>query len=284
MAPLVALALLAACASPGTAPVAAPTTPVPVPSPSPGLTVAATPTATPYLPAVGWKLGASPLPLAANGFGKVLPTPKVLRNRRLPTLDVLPPPSDGRFHSSTGPITPALRQRMGRTYQPNCPVGLDQLRYLRLTFRGFDGKAHTGELVVAAKVSGQVVAIFRDLFALGFPIEQMTLPTTGDVDARPTGDGNTTAGFVCRAARGQTRFSAHAYGLAIDVNSFTNPYRKGALVLPELASAYTDRTWVRPGMFVRGSAEVRAFTSRGWTWGGTYTSLKDWMHFSVTGG
>ena len=35
--------------------------------------------------------------------------------------------------------------------------------------------------------------------------------------------------------------SQHAYGLAIDVNSFQNPYVKGDLVLPELASAYLDR-------------------------------------------
>jgi len=55
-------------------------------------------------------------------------------------------------------------------------------------------------------------------------------------------------------------------------------------VLPELASAYTDRSWVRPGMFLRGSSAVRAFTSAGWTWGGTFRSLKDYMHFSQTGG
>ena len=84
--------------------------------------------------------------------------------------------------------------------------------------------------------------------------------------------------------RASTKLSAHAYGLAIDVNPFQNPYHRGDLVLPELASAYLDRGWVRPGMFERGSAAVRAFTDEGWTWGGTFQSLKDFQHFSLTGG
>ena len=77
--------------------------------------------------------------------------------------------------------------------------------------------------------------------------KEMRLPTTADLLAKPTGDGNNTAAYVCRAARGQTRFSQHAYGLAIDVNPFQNPEVKRDLVLPELASAYKDRTWRRWG-------------------------------------
>ncbi|MCW2545126.1 MAG: hypothetical protein JWM40_2678 [Frankiales bacterium] len=262
-----------AAPSPVTTTTAAPTTPAPV------LTTA-TPSA---VPAPVWVVGASPLPIGPDGFGKVLPTPKVLRDRHLPTTDVLPPPADGRFHASSGPITPSLRTRMGDTYRAGCPVGLEDLSYLTLTFRGFDKKVHTGELVVATSVSAAVTRAFRRLFDLGFPLEEMRLPTTGDVTAKPTGDGNDTAGFVCRAARGQKRFSAHAYGLAIDVNPFQNPYVKGDLVLPELASAYRDRTWVRDGMFLLGSAAVKAFTREGWTWGGTFSRPKDYQHMSKTG-
>ena len=228
-------------------------------------------------------LGASPLPLRTDGLGQVLPTPKALRNRRLQAPDTLPMPADGHFHASIGPVTPALRTRMGDTYRAGCPVPLTALRYLRVTFRGFDSRAHTGELVVAARVAPAVVTIFRDLYAAGFPIEQMTLPGSAEVHARPTGDGNDTAGFVCRAARGQRRFSAHALGLAIDVNPFQNPEQRRDLVLPELASAYIDRGWVRPGMILRDSPAARAFTRQGWTWGGNFSSLKDYMHFSENG-
>ncbi|MGB8652777.1 MAG: M15 family metallopeptidase, partial [Mycobacteriales bacterium] len=259
-------------------------TPVPARATStPASTPATSPAATNTPSAPLWVVGAHPLPLRPDGFGQVLSTPRVLRDRRLPTRDLLPPPADGRFHTTTGPITAALRRRMGDTYRSGCPVPLSRLRYLTLTFRGFDGRAHTGELVVAATAAPSVVRAFRALFAQGFPIEEMRLPTTADVTARPTGDGNDTAGFVCRAARGQTRFSAHAYGLAVDVNPFHNPFVRDDLVLPELAGAYRDRGWVRPGMLEPGSAAVRAFTREGWTWGGTFRRPKDYQHFSLTG-
>lgn len=234
-----------------------------------------------------WELGAHPLPLRPDGFGAMRPTPTELRVRRFPTRDLLPPPVDGRFHSTVGPVTPDLRRRMGKTWSPACPVDLDGLRYLTVTFRGFDGGAHTGELVVAAAEAEDVVSVFRALFAADFPIEEMRLPTTADLEAHPTGDGNNTAALVCRAARGTTSWSAHAYGLAIDLNPFMNPYVKGEgddrIVLPELASAYADRSWRRPGMILPGSVAVREFARIGWSWGGAWTTLKDFQHFSATG-
>jgi hypothetical protein len=234
-------------------------------------------------PPVVWRVGARPLPLRPDGFGKVLPTPAVLRDRRLPTLDRLPPPPGGRFRSSVRPISAAVRARMGTTWKPGCPVGLADLRYVTVSFRGFDGRAHTGELVVHRRVAAGVVSVFARLWRARFPIEEMRLVTGADLEARPTGDGNNTAAFVCRAARRQTRWSAHAYGLAIDVDPFQNPYHRGDLVLPELASAYLDRGDRRQGMIHPGDVVTTAFAAIGWTWGGTWRSPKDLMHFSATG-
>jgi hypothetical protein len=231
-----------------------------------------------------WVVGASPLPLRPDGFGEVLPTPEVLRDRRLPTTDLLPPPADGRFAATVEPISPEVRARMGQSWSEACPVGLAELRYLTVSFVGFDDLPHTGEIVVAASVADAVVEVFRRLFEERFPIEEMRLVTTADLDAPPTGDGNNTAGYVCRAARGQTSWSQHAYGTAVDINPFHNPMSKRDLVLPELASAYVDRTTVRPGMHLPGGPAVRAFDDAGWTWGGTWRSSKDWMHFSLSGG
>jgi hypothetical protein len=234
-------------------------------------------------PAVAWRVGARPLPLRPDGFGKVLPTPAALRDRRLPTVDRLPPPPGGRFRSAIRPVGPAVRARMGATWKPGCPVGLDDLRYVTVSFRGFDGRAHSGELVVHRRVAAQVVEVFARLYRARFPIEEMRLVTGADLDAHPTGDGNNTAAFVCRPARQQARWSAHAYGLAVDVNPFQNPYRRGDLVLPELASAYEDRSRARPGMIRRGDVVTSAFADIGWTWGGDWRSQKDFMHFSATG-
>jgi hypothetical protein len=231
-----------------------------------------------------WHVGAEPLPLRPDGFGRVLPTPPELRVRRMPTVDVLSPPTTAAFHADVSPVSTEVRTRMGRSWTPRCPVQLDDLRYLTLTFWGFDRRPHTGELVVNERAARDVVSVFRRLFRARYPIEQMRLVSSADLDAPPAGDGNNTAALVCRPVRGQTEWSAHAYGLAVDVNPFLNPYRTDDLVLPELAGAYLDRGWRRPGMIRPGGVVVDAFTSVGWTWGGTFDSVTDYMHFSATGG
>jgi hypothetical protein len=255
----------------------------PTASPTTATTATATTPTTRAPQATTWRVGARPLPLRPDGFGKALPTPAALRDRRLPTTDRLPPPPGGRFRSTIAPIDPKVRARMGDAWRPGCPVGLGDLRHVTVSFRGFDGRAHTGELVVHERVAAGVVAVFARLYRARFPIEEMRLVTGADLAAHPTGDGNNTAAFVCRAARKQTRWSAHAYGLAVDVNPFQNPYRRGDLVLPELAGAYLDRDRRRPGMVRPGDAVTTAFAGLGWTWGGTWRSPRDLMHFSATG-
>ena len=230
-----------------------------------------------------WVVGAEPLPLRDDGFGQVLRTPDELRVRRLRTEDVLPPPDRGEFVSAQRPVTPAVVRRTQLAWFPDCPVGLAELRLLRLSFWGFDGRPHTGELVVNTAVADDVVSVFRDLYDARFPLEEVRLVTRADLDAPPTGDGNTTAAYACRPVRGSTEWSAHAYGLAVDVNPFMNPYRSGDLVLPELASAYLDRSWRRPGMIHADGPVVRAFDRVGWTWGGTFQSVLDLQHFSANG-
>jgi len=214
----------------------------------------------------------------------VRPTPSQLRDRLLPTKDVLPPPQDSRYHATIAPVTRRLVRETDLAWEPGCPVELDDLRYLELSYWGFDGKPHTGQMVVNQSVADDVVEVFGKLYAARFPLEQMALATLQDLDAPPTGDGNVTGAYACRPTRGATTWSAHAYGLAIDVNPFDNPYSKGDLVLPELASSYLDRGWRRPGMIYRGDVVTKAFADIGWTWGGDFQSLKDYQHFSATGG
>jgi hypothetical protein len=244
--------------------------PVSPPRPSPSTSAAAP-----------WTVGATPLPLRPDGFGKVLPTPPVLANRNLPTADLLPPPADGNYAATVNPVPADVLARS--TWDPKCPVTVAELRYLTMSFWGFDGRAHTGEMLVNETGAAGITKVFGQLFAARFPLEEMRVTSPAELTAPPTGDGNSTSAFVCRPARGQTSWSAHAYGLAVDVNPFCNPYTQGDLVLPELASAYVDRSRVRPGMVLAGDATVRAFAAIGWSWGGAWTSPKDRMHFTATG-
>jgi D-alanyl-D-alanine carboxypeptidase len=144
--------------------------------------------------------------------------------------------------------------------------------------------AHTGELLVNARVAADLVTVFRRLFAADFPIERMRISSVAELNSPPTGDTNTTEAFACRPVRGSTAWSQQAYGLAVDVNPFQNPYHKGLVVLPELATAYLDRGESRPGMVQSRGPALQAFAAIGWHWNGHYRSLKDYMHFSATGG
>jgi hypothetical protein len=226
-------------------------------------------------------MGSRPLPLRADGHGEVQPTPPEFDPRALATPDVFLPPSDEHFRSSVGPIPTEVLARS--SWVPECPVTVDELSYLTVSHYGFDGRVHTGEIIVNSGFAEEVGEVFRLMHEARFPIEQMRVITKEEIDAAPTGDWNDTTSFVCRPAVGSSSWSQHAYGLAIDVNPFHNPYLKGDLVLPELASVYTDREDVRPGMVFEGDVVTEAFADMGWGWGGNWSTLKDWMHFSFTG-
>ncbi len=226
-------------------------------------------------------LGTRVLVEREDGFGEVVPTPPELVDRRFLTLDLLPAPDGEEFVATIGPIPDDVLARS--TWKEDCPVTPEDLSYLTMTHYGFDGEFHTGEMIVNAAVDDDVVAVFRRLHEARFPIEQMRVIDEFELDLPPTGDWNDTTSFVCRPTVNSERWSQHAYGLAIDVNPFHNPYLKDGLVIPELASAYLDRDDTRPGMVFRDDLVVEAFSDIGWTWGGDWSTLKDWMHFSQTG-
>lgn len=226
-------------------------------------------------------LGTHLLPLRPDGHGEVQPTPAELVDRQLETVDLLDPPSSSQFESTIEAIPPAVLARS--SWQEGCPVVSEDLRYLTMSHYGFDGELHTGEMIVNAAVAEDVAEVFARLHEARYPIEQMRVIRADEVDDQPTGDWNETTSFVCRPAVGSENWSQHAFGLAIDVNPFHNPYQRGDLVIPELASAYTDRDQMRPGMIFGGDVVVEAFADIGWTWGGDWSTLKDWMHFSLTG-
>jgi len=187
------------------------------------------------------------------------------------------------FHASVAPVTAA---QLGASWRPGCPVGPEQLRVVRVSYVGFDGRAHTGALVVNRSVSNDVQVAFRRLYAARFPIRRMEpVARFGGSDDRSMAADNTSA-FNCRyaVAPGPKRWSVHAYGEAIDVNTVENPYLEGGRVLPPAGRAFTNRARRRRGMAVAGGVLVRVFASVGWLWGGRWTASPDWQHFSKTGG
>ncbi|MCH5184952.1 MAG: M15 family metallopeptidase [Oscillospiraceae bacterium] len=74
--------------------------------------------------------------------------------------------------------------------------------------------------------------------------------------------------------------SQHSYGTAIDINANENYciYNSGR----KIGSFW--KPGENPYSIPKDGDVVRAFKSRGWTWGAEWNSLKDYMHFSYLGG
>jgi D-alanyl-D-alanine carboxypeptidase len=190
------------------------------------------------------------------------------------------------FEGDSERITGKVRERIvGSSWHRGCPVGIRDLRLLRVTYWGFDGRPHNGRLVVNARFDDEIVAVMKRLYNLRYPIRRMQLIDQYNAsDDRSMAADNTSA-FNCRFVAGTTRWSMHAYGLAIDVNPIENPYVSGSHVSPPEGRRYADRSRDAPGMIHDGDKVERAFAKRaGWEWlGDGPQSIRDYQHFSSTG-
>jgi hypothetical protein len=191
---------------------------------------------------------------------------------------------DEPFVASISRLDRETRELMtGSSWREGCPVGLNDLRLVRLTYLGFDGEAHRGRLVVHRRWADEMVEVFRRLYAREFPIRRMRLVDHYGADDLESMRHDNTSAFNCRYVAGTTVWSQHAFGTAVDVNPVENPYVDGTYVSPPNGEPYVDRSDVRPGMIVKRDVVWRAFRSIGWEWGGAWRSVKDYQHFSANG-
>jgi hypothetical protein len=196
------------------------------------------------------------------------------------------------FHSSIEPLPRPVQAQLkaAGAWQKGCPVALSDLRLLTVSHRGWRGKTRTGQLIVNERAARPLARVFRQLYALHFPIHHMRLADAyGPRRDRPR-DGDVSGSFECRQAvpspctggRGTGSWSMHAYGLAVDLNPVENPYVGCGQSRDPKARRYRDRSKHRRGMVTR--RVVGAFRSIGWGWGGSWTgNTKDYMHFSSSG-
>jgi len=185
-----------------------------------------------------------------------------------------------------GEVSAVTAADVAQSWRPGCPVGPDQLTRLRLGYWGFDGQPHIGTMVVHRSVASDVITVFGTLYRERFPIRRLQpVDSYAGSDDRSM-DADNTSGFNCRRAvsSGPAKWSAHAYGQAIDVNPVENPYLIDGMVLPPAGATYADRSRYRPGMAVPDGTLVDAFAAVGWRWGGAWRSSPDYQHFSKTGG
>jgi D-alanyl-D-alanine carboxypeptidase len=189
------------------------------------------------------------------------------------------------FRAHAQPLDRALRQRMtGVSWHRGCPVGLDDLRLLAVSYWGFDGEPHVGRLVVNRDAVRAMTGAVRSLYRQRFEIRRMRLVDAYGADDHRSMEADNTSAFNCRFVAGTSHWSQHAYGRAIDLNPVENPYADGeGYVSPPQGRPFADRSQHHKGLVHAHGAVVAAFARVGWGWGGNWPWPKDFQHFSATG-
>jgi hypothetical protein len=167
-----------------------------------------------------------------------------------------------------------------------CPVKLNQLVSVHISHFDFDGGEKTGELIVLERISKNVLAIFKELFELRFPLHSVTPSDEFGGDDILTMNANNSSAFNCRRVMNTDRWSSHAYGMAIDINPIQNPYvlindeENTARIYPIGGSKYLNRHLQEAGMV---ESIVPIFKKHGFEdWGGAWRSPLDYHHFQVS--
>jgi len=205
----------------------------------------------------------------------------------LAVLAVLAMPLMGDYRATVSAMTPQLQKRLiqGDSWREGCPVAIENLRYLQVSYRDFDGKEREGELVVHHEVAEDVTKIFEALYKRGYPIRQMRLVSDFKSSDFASIEADNTSAFNCRNATGSNRWSRHSYGKAIDINPIENPYIFNSGRISHKASL-PYRARIKEGdlavgqkaMILDNDAVVQLFRSYGWRWGGDFAE-KDYQHF-----
>ena len=192
------------------------------------------------------------------------------------------------YSASISSISTEIKQRMvkGNSWREGCPVALKDLRYLRVKHIGFNGEEKMGEIIVHKEVSNEVAEIFKALYDVGYPIKKMRLVSDYKGSDWQSIESDNTSAFNCRLATGSKKWSKHSYGKAIDINPIENPYisRKGYIShkasLIYRQRVHTKSTYADKAVLLKNDKAVKIFKQYGWKWGGDWSGVKDYQHFS----
>lgn len=187
------------------------------------------------------------------------------------------------FESTISPITDKIFEQMSYSWRDDNPIPKEDLRYISVSYWGFDDHVHQGCLIIHEKVAEEVVDIFREIFDVFFPIEKMVLVDVYEGIDESSAQDNNSYSFCSRPITGMKNvFSKHSYGLAIDMNPLYNPYHRDSLIVPKTGAPYLNRENPVKGMINPDSVCYTAFTKRGWKWGGDWQAERgyvDYHHF-----
>lgn len=129
---------------------------------------------------------------------------------------------------------------------------------------GTNGEKYSGVayLTVNKNLADEIVQIFTEIYSSP---EKFPIKDVGAYSWRQTAFGSV---------------SQHSYGTCVDINFDENYYcyPSGQAIVGSFWKPYEN-----PYSIPADGSVVKTFSKYGWTWGGNWTNLKDYMHFSYLG-
>ncbi len=173
-----------------------------------------------------------------------------------------------------------------KTYRENPHIQREDLRYLKVLHVDFNNVTRVGELICNKAIAGTLKEIFLELYQNGYQIDKIILPDYYDADDEKQMRDNNTSAFCYREINGTSVLSKHALGLAVDLNTFYNPFCKikndGKLfVQPETAADYCIRTKPFSHKIDKNDLAYKLFLKHGFEWGGDWKTRQDYQHFEI---
>ena len=155
-------------------------------------------------------------------------------------------------------ITDEIFSRIdGKSFKEECTLSRDDLRYLHVLHKDTEGNTLEGEMIVNRHIAEDVLAILKELYESGYPIEKIRLVDEYDADDELSMEDNNSSCFNFRFISHTGRISKHGLGLAVDLNTLYNP------------------------KIVKGDLCYDLFIEHGFVWGGEWPDRKDYQHFEI---
>lgn len=166
-------------------------------------------------------------------------------------------------------------------------ISYDDLAYVHVIHYDFEGNLAEGELICNIAIAEDLKDIFYELYLNEYRIERIELIENYDGDDTKSMEANNTSCFNYRVVEGSKNLSKHAYGLAIDINPFYNPYitynKDNTInISPTGSESYADRSADFPYKIDENDLCYKLFKEHGFVWGGNWNSCKDYQHFQKT--
>jgi D-alanyl-D-alanine carboxypeptidase len=173
----------------------------------------------------------------------------------------------------------ALRQN------PNarCPQDILDLQVISdVSYIGFDGRSHKGQIVVDKRLMHDIQLFFEHAQKIEFPIEKVVPAVQFAWDDTELMDKNISSGFNFRPIAGTSEISLHGKGMAFDINPRNNPYIRYSNGVEIVSPAGAVHDLHAPGTLYADHPLVLFMKSQGWEWGGDWlpeSGRVDYQHF-----